>query len=725
MNIESRQHKFLHFLVLPILGLIIALYYQILDYDFLVNFDDDLIILNSPEYRDLNWENIKIIFTSFREGLYHPITSLSWMLEIHFFGLDSHAFHHTNLIFHLLNTLLVFVLGKSLSGKLQIGLIAALLFGIHPMHVENVAWIAARKDLVVTFFFLLSLVTYTKYVHQKKSLYYGLTILFALLAMFSKASAVVIPLVLFLIDWLKGKREWKKMILSKVPFILLAMVFGIANFIAQEEYGYIRELSNDLSIIDRLSFVCYSAFYYLQKFFVPLNLAPKNLYPESSSVIPILYYLSVPFLGLIAFIAFRIRKKEAWLVFGLAFYLLVIAPTLKLIPTGNDVVSNRYAYMAYIGLHIALAHYIMRLKLISRITLLVVISTLWMRETYAYTPTFQNSYAVWSAVIESHEEHKWGLAMAFNERGQVSYKEGKYQLALTDVNRALSIEPDMERALMNRANLYDRNGKFQEALNDLNKVLEANENNIDAIKIRSTIYGKMERTNDALQDLTRALTLDPTNPELYNNLGILYSIKQEYPQAIENFEKALNLAPLYLQAHMNLGKLYLEIGQNEEALQQLAIVYEKDPELYYNAYLLGRTYFLMKENKKAETILRKFASDEKQSSQIANSLFRDSLYAESIPYYNIAMGDNDIRSKTLYQRAQAYKMTGQKQNALDDLLALIEVVPNPQFFMEIAQLFQDLGNLQEACTFYGEADKRNYPPAKEMIEKYCKDFPID
>jgi len=725
LNLESRQQKLLNYLIIPILALIIVLYYQILEFDFLINFDDDLLVLNSPELRDFNWTNIKEVFSSFQEGLYHPLTSLSWMLEVHFFGLDSHAFHHTNLLIHLLNTLLVFFLGKKLGGKVEIGLLAALFFGIHPMHVENVSWIAARKDLLMSLFFLLSLNSYASYLNSKRSLQYTLTFIFALLAMLSKGSAVVLPVVLILMDWLKQERDWKQMILSKVPLIILSVTFFVINYFAQADFGIYSELSEEIGFFDRFTFVFYAAFYYLQKFLVPLDLSPKNLYPENSSQIGMIYYLSYLIIAALGYAAYKLRNREAWLAFGLAFYLLVIAPNLKFLPTGNDIVSNRYAYMAYIGLYLAMASYIVEFKRFTRMGVLLLITFYWFRESYVYASTFQDSTTVWTAVIEKHEDRKWGLAMAYNERGQVAYKEGKYQMALKDVNRSISIEPEMVRALLNRANLNDRNGNYEEALNDLDFVISLENSNVDAYKIRSTIYGKMNRNEEALNDIEKALQLDPNNPELYNNLGIIYSIKKEDQKALENFQKAVDIAPFYLQAHMNLGKLYLDLGENEKALKQLAIVYDKDPELYYNAYLLGKTYLLMGEKEKSATILRKFAVEEKQASQIANSLARDTLYEASLDYYNIALGDKEIRSRTLYQRAQSYKKLNRPQEALDDLLALIEVLPNPQFFYEIALLFKELGNMEESCTFLREAEKREYPDAPRMIAELCGDFPAD
>lgn len=722
MKSESFNHLLKQLLLIPILTLIVLVYYQIGDFDFLYNFDDDFLVLNSPELKEFSWLNIQHLFSSFKEGLYHPITSLSWMIELHYFGENPHAFHYTNLTFHLLNTILIFFLGKKLGGKIEIGLAAALLFGLHPLHVENISWISARKDLMVAFFFLLSLLSYTTYLLKEKKIYYALSFTFALLALFSKASAVVIPLILLLIDWLKGRQDWKGMLISKIPFFLLSIVFAYINYMAQAEYGYITNLSENYSALDRFFMLSFSAFYYLYSFLVPLDLAPKNLYPKTGEqALPIIYYLSLLGLAIIAAIVVKWRQSLKWVIFALLFYLFTIGPNLKLIPTGNDIVSNRYAYLALIGLYIAAAYYLQKLNRMPQIAILLVIAALWGRESYLYADNYKDSYSLWSKVIDSNQENQWGLAMAYNERGQIAYKDGKLALAQSDINRALTIEPQMKRALLNRANIYDKTGQLENALKDLDKVLVLEDSSTDALKIRSSIYGKLGKSDKALDDLNRAVSLDPNSPELFNNLGIVYSIKNEYPKALENFKKAVELSPYYLQARMNLGKLYIDLGENENALEQLAIVYDEDPELYYNAYLLGKTYFKMNEAEKAERILRKFANEQRQASQIANQLFRDSLVAESIPYFTIAIGEEDIRSKSLYQRAQAYKAVGQTQNAIDDLLGVVESVPKGPFFIELGMLSLELENKVDACDFFEEAKKRDQAEANQLIAKYCND----
>jgi len=720
LNSNSTSSKFINWLILPILILVGAIYYQILDFEFLLNFDDDRLILNSPEYKSFNWDNAVLVFCSFKDGLYHPITSLSWMLDYSIWGQDAYGFHLSNLILHLINCLLVFMLVKAISKKAEIGLMAALFFGIHPMHVENVAWLASRKDLMLGLFFFLSLWSYQSYIKNRSKLKYILSWLFALLAMMSKVAAIVLPILFILMDWLDDHKSWKKHLLNKLPFLLPALILVYVNFHAQSEYGYIRQLSEDTSFIDQIFYVSYSAFYYLWKLFLPLELAPKNLYPEATSAaLPIIYYVSALLLITLLFVVIRYRKSRPILFFAVLFYLIAIAPNLKIIPRGNDIVSNRYAYLAFVGIYLAIAHYLPKVGTIGKYAILIILTLSWGRLTYVYADTYSDSRSVWSAVIEAHSDREFGLAMAHNERGQVAYKNKKFKLAAKDYDRALEVYPDLKRGLYNRAMLYERSESYKQALNDLNRLLSIEDSSVIALNLRSTVLGKMGSLDSALQDLQRAEEYQQNKPELYNNMGIIQSMQEDPQAAAKSFKKAVEMNPDFLQARMNLGKLYLDQKQPDSAITHLAVVYNQNKKVFYNAYLLAKTYYQKEEPDKAELILKPFAEQQNQSSQIANQLYRDSLFKESLTYYTIAIGDKEIRSKSLYQRAQAYKAMGENQNAIDDLLALIEVVPNGGFFYELALLYIELDDLEEACRFLEEAEKRKIREAMEMRKKLC------
>ena len=720
LNPKPQVNNWLPWLILPVLLLVTAIYFQILDFQFLLNFDDDMLILDSEEYQSWKWENLKVIFGSYKEGLYHPITSLSWMADYAIWGQDPFGFHLSNLILHLLNCLLVFFFVRSLVDKVEVALMAALFFGIHPMHVENVAWLSSRKDLMLAFFFLLSLWCYQLFTKEKKKNFYLLSWCFATLAMMSKVSAIVLPFLFALMDWFQDPEKWKTKLLNKLPFLLPAGILIYVNFKAQQEYGYIREVAEGFSGLDQFFFVSYSAFYYLFKLLVPLDLAPKNLYPEAGSDLPMVYYLSILFLLGVIIAAIKWRKSRPLILFGLAFYFLTIGPNLKIIPTGNDVVSNRYAYLAYLGLYLLIAWWLSnKLAKLGRYAILLLIILFWSSTTYQYANTYQDSRSVWTAVIDAHQDHDFGLAMALNERGQVAFKQAKFELAAADYDRALSNYPNLRRGLYNRAQLKSQNKAYQEALVDLDRLIGLEDSNVLALTLRSTVLGKLGRTEKALKDLQKAATLQKGDPKLYNNMGIIQSMQGDRKAARSSFKKALTLAPEMQPARINLGRSFLEDQQYDSAISELSRVYKSDESIFLNAYLLAQTYFKNHQPEKAKKVLNPFAERQQQAAQIASKLYLDSLFRESLAYFTIAMGDSKIRDRSLYQRAQAYKSLQEYRNAIDDLLAVIESVPNGAFFYELGMLYLKIDNRSEACRFLEEAAKRKVKQAIQKQAEVC------
>ena len=202
--------------------------------NFLVNWDDDGYILNNPTIQHLDKGSIHEIFTSFHMGNYHPLTTLTYALEYKFFKLDPLPYHWLNLIFHLCNVVLVFLFIKLLSKKNLAAVITAVLFAVHPMHVESVAWISELKDVLYTFFFLLSLLFYMQFAKKKNPAVYILSLLMFVLSLLSKSAAVVLPVLLFLIDYFQSHKQNVKSVLLKVPFFILALIFGIIALKSQD-----------------------------------------------------------------------------------------------------------------------------------------------------------------------------------------------------------------------------------------------------------------------------------------------------------------------------------------------------------------------------------------------------------------------------------------------------------------------------------------------------------
>lgn len=707
-----------------LLGLILILgfviYYPSTKFQFLINFDDDTLILNSPEIQSLNWENVKYIFAHTKDGLYHPITSLTWQIEHYFFKLDPFYYHLDNLLIHLLSVFLVFLFIKTLFKDVRIALFSALLFTIHPMHVENISWISSRKDLVYGIFFLLSLFQYSKYKQEGKNWHFLLSILFFVLSLLSKANAVVLPALFLLIDWFVGDKNWKKNSLTKIPLFGLSIAFVILTINAQQSAGFIADTSFTYNIVDRIFMLAASLLHYLSNFVLPFNLAPKNFYPEKTAAfLPWFYYASIPILGLIAFFTFKSKHKK-YLLFGFLFLGITLGPVLKIIPTGNDLVSNRYAYMPYIGLYAVLGYFIFNLKKTWLNTFAFILIVAFGVKSYSYQFTYKDSLAVWTKIIEISNGNKWATAMSYNERGQVYLKYRNQTAALKDITQALKIEPTLLRGLMNRANIYELNNQLDLALKDLNKAIEIEPDQVEALRIRSVIHGKMQHPKLAITDLDRAISLSPQRADLYNNRGIANAILGNNEAAKKDFSKAIALDQFYFDPYVNRANLHIELQEIKLAQQDLAFLYQKNPDHFIYAYLIAKTHLMQNNEDKAHAFLAPFAKDEMMAGQVAEHLANDGYYAQSLPYFTIAIGNESIREKSLYQRANSYRELGNYQNAIDDLMAILEKMPNPQFFFEIGNLYHTLENNSKACEFWNEGAIRNHEACKASLTEYCQ-----
>ena len=713
-----QERPFLFLLLILLVGL--GLYWPSLDFEFLINFDDDKLILQSPANQSLEYENLKALFTEPVFGLYHPFTSLSWAIEKQLYDFNSRWFHLSNLLWHLLNTILVFFLSRHFLKRSDWSLVIALLFVLHPMHTENIVWLSSRKDLVYGCFFLLGLLSYLRYLKDQKVVFYALMVLAFIASLFSKSNAVVFPAVLILLDiWEHRRFKWKY-VLHKIPLFALSGIFIYITLKTQQEAGFINSFEGDYSLFDRLLMGVYSLGYYLFSLIVPFDLSPKNLYPsKTDGYLPWVYYAAPFFLAGVTYLLYRLGKKEKLIWFGAAFFLVIIAPVLKLIPTGNDIVSNRYAYLPYLGLYLGLGLYFLKNspqwgKLVAGIWVLALAFT-----SFQYQNSYQDSYTLWTKIIEENEANKWGQAMAYNERGQIRYKQGQYKAALRDVEQALELQPKLPRGLMNRALLYDRFGQPQKALADLNVLLEASADQVDALKLRGVVYGKLNQVNKAIADFSEALAIAPENTELLNNRGIAYSILGENEKALADFNQAIELQPLSKQFRINRGNLYAQMEQNDSALADYRWVYEKEPKQLAIAYPLAKLYFETGKSSKAKAVLKPFEANQQSASKVAQRLAADSLAQESLPYFSIAMGAPNLRDQSLYQRAQAYKQLDESQNAIDDLLAILENMPNAQIFFEIGNLYWQQENQAKACEFWQEAAIRDHQQAKELNRENC------
>ncbi|MCB9234523.1 MAG: tetratricopeptide repeat protein [Bacteroidia bacterium] len=538
------------------------------------NWDDGSYVLDNYLIKSLSGGNLRGMFTETVMGNHHPLTVLSLAIDYALFGLDPTGYHATNLLLHLACTALVFVFFFRLSGRKDLAAGVALLFGIHPMHMETVAWISDRKDLLYTLFFLGGMVTYLRYLLAEKGkvLNLSLTLVLFAFSLLSKATAVTFPVVLLGIDFLEKRSFNLKLVLEKVPFLALSVVAGLFAVGAQQEGEALKE-AGSYSFLENLFVASWNLVIYLVRVVIPFKLSAFHPYPARvDGHLPIyMYFMPVVVLGL-AFGVYRSLKHNREVAFGAGFFIVTIALLLQLLPVGDAIVAERYTYLPYLGLFYLLIWGGLKLsesprRFLSGNQNLVKIAfaafvLIMGGLALGQLQTWKDSGTLWSNVIKKYPEHY----LAYNNRGNFYGAESNFDLAFRDFNLSLKLNPNNSEALTNRGRLFKLRGKNELALKDFEKALTINPKNYVTLNNRGNLYRDLKKYDLALADFNQSIALKPTYDLAWNSRGALYRDMQKLEEALADFNQAVLLNPGNFAACNNRGIIY-EIQQN----YQLAI----------------------------------------------------------------------------------------------------------------------------------------------------------
>jgi tetratricopeptide (TPR) repeat protein len=545
----------------------------------LLAWDDDFYIKNNPLVHSIN---LKEIFSQPVLGNYHPVTMLTLAIEYQLFGLNGTGYHVVNLLLHLLNVLLVFYTVFLLSDKGGVALVAALLFGIHPLHVESVAWVAELKDLLYAFFFLLSFIFYLKYLKNPQKRFYVIALLLFLVSMLSKAMAASLPVVLILTDYFKGRKINGKILLEKMPFFLLAIVFGIVAIMAQKASGAADIV--DFTFLQRILFACYGFITYLFKLVFPWHLSAFYPYPVNNGAnIPVYFYAYLILcIGLVVVVIYSLRFTKK-IFFSLAFFTATVFLVLQLLPVGNTIMADRYSYIPSIGIfYLAGEGFILlwgkKLKS-TAIILLSVFTVFFSVKTYARCGVWENDLTLWTDVISQYDS----IELAYYNRGNYLTRENRFEEAVRDFNKAIELKPDYTEAYNNRGNLFSNANRNEAALHDFNKAIELDPGYADAYNNRGNLFLKENRNDKAIHDFNKAIELNPDYAQAYNNRGYLFQKEKRNDEAMDDYNKAIALRPDFAEAYYNKGNLLVEQKEYKEAISAFtkAILFRAD---YARAY---------------------------------------------------------------------------------------------------------------------------------------------
>ncbi len=551
-----------------------------------VTLDDNYLIYENPIITRITPGTLRHIFTTYDPELYDPLTFVTYQIDYRIAGLEPWAYHAQNLLWHTLNALLVAWLLFALSGNAIISIALGLLFLVHPMNTEAVAWAAARKDVLSTFFFLSSVLSYLCYRETDSGGAYRMSIGFFLLGLLSKVLVVTLPVILILIDWLEGRRLGRKALIEKIPYVLLSCIFGVVALFGKTNALLVT------SVPQKMLMAFKTTWFTLETFFVPVRLS--LLYPYSGTVtlasvdflLPILGILT---LGILASLAVRRTKIPA---FGLAFFVVTLSPAFINFAKGNELFagSDRYGYIPMIGLLSILAAGFARLvgydrtKTIAVQAGMILVLVAAGAASFTQAKNWADSETLYTSVLENYplsltarnnlgmvylvqgktdealaqfnlllEKSVWPIALV--NRGLTYYRQGNIPAAVADYTRAKELDPSLDDAYYELGNVAYSQGKLEEAAGLYTKAVELNPQFANAVNNLGATQLRLHRLDDAAATFRTLLTLNPLFTEAYYNLAVIYEQTGKFMDAADMYRQALSLNPGDADAAAGLARV--------------------------------------------------------------------------------------------------------------------------------------------------------------------------
>lgn len=574
----NQKHKKL---LAGILIVTLFVYFQSLSFDF-VNWDDDYYVINNLEVTNPTMENLVSFFTQGNTANYHPITMLSLAFNYALGGENAFGYHLFNLIFHVFNTALLYIWVRRIwPTREYLPLFIAGIFALHPMHVESVAWISSRKDVLFFCFYFLGLLSYQEFHKSSTRKYLIGALLFFIFSALSKPTAVIFPIHLLLMDYLQSREFSIKLILEKVPFFMVSVLIGLATVLVQTDAGAVNV--DAYSVIERLQLASYALNMYVAKFIAPIHLS--SFYPYPSRPFEILVSIApIIFAAGLGGVLWKWRQNRN-VVFGILFFLSSLALLVQLVTVGSTIISERYTYLAYIGLSLAI-YFVLEDVAFKKLKTEKTLSFAFMFVLIGFSlvsfnrvKVWKNGETLWTDAIEKFPE----VAGSWGGRGVYYRMEKKYSKALKDLNQAVTLNPNEAMFYSNRGNIFFDLGQDDNALFDYNNCIRLDSTDENAFANRGAIFGRRGQYDEAVQDLSRAIDLDPDFVNAYMNRGIIYSVLNQREQAKKDYQKCVELEPDNHGIWNAVAVEYQYLGSFDSSVMVLntAIQLEPNEGIYY------------------------------------------------------------------------------------------------------------------------------------------------
>ncbi len=595
----------------------IAIYWPVTGYDF-VNFDDPAYVsANAHVQAGLTWENIRWASTTLYFGLWHPLTWVSHMLDCQLFGLRSGGHHLTSLLLHAANAVLLFVVFHSMTGALWRPALVATLFGLHPLHVESVAWVAERKDVLSTFFVLLTLWAYGRYAERSvvssrsarapatdngqrttdyrsritdhRTRFYLLSLLFFALGLMSKPMVVTLPLVLLLLDYwplkrfdlaalVSGPRLGAGLLVEKLPFVMGALLVSWLTLRSAHQAGWTASVAH-YPLTGRIANATLSYARYCLQVFWPAHLAAYYPLPATFPARPVAG-AALLLVG-ISVGAFWAARRWPYILVGWLWYLVTLLPVIGLlIQLAAYSHADRYTYVPLIGLFVSLVWGGWELVrqwgrpiCVCAVAAVAAAVVLCIALTEQQLGHWKNSEALFRHALEVTGNNQ----IAYNNLGEALDKKGQTDEAIRQYQEAIRLKPAFAEAHNNLAAALDARGQTDEAIGHYQEAIRLKPAFAEAHNNLGSALFKQGRTEAAIHQFQEVLRQKPDSAEAHYGLGKALAMTGQTDEAIRQYQEAIRQEPGFAEAHNNLGIALDEEGQTEEAIRQYQEAIRQEP----------------------------------------------------------------------------------------------------------------------------------------------------
>lgn len=582
MNLSKPRYlNYLNYALL--LSLCVIFYFKMYTAGFISWDDNDVLLKNN----DVHNFGIKAFFTRHYVGNYAPLTMMVFAAEWALFHGSAFWHHFMNVLLHSVNGFLVFTLTLTLFKNRSWALFTAVVFCLHPVQVETVAWVAAKNNIVCALFFLSSLIYYSRFAENNKKKDLGISLLLFGFAVLSKPSAICLPICLFAIDFILKKPQIKSSFIEKLPYFVIAIIIGIVTLSSREEDNFLNS-THHFSILERIGFSGYAILSYFKNFIAPFKLSVIYPYPENEYFAIIAGYVLI--VALLVLFYFWYRAKKTVLIGISVFFIANLVLVLQFIPFGETLTADRYMYIPIIAI-CWLIVFLLKPSETATKYILVFSVLVFGPLTFLRTNVWKNSFELYSDILKKHPRSAIAITSlgaeylaknedlkalsCFNEAVQLSptnykiyYNRGlafsknkRNKEAIADFSKAIELH-QYSKAFAARANAYYDEKNYSAAITDTKQALSKDPKNVRSFFVLGNVYNDLNQLENALQNYNTAITFSPEEPVFYLKRAIVYGKQQRFPDCLQDLETSTKLDPAFAEAYFWKGVVRVNMKQN-------------------------------------------------------------------------------------------------------------------------------------------------------------------